>query len=76
MNEIMIYMTVCSSELSRLQHNLKYRLTGINIIRCCPQYDDKLMWRHRGNDIVSVAAICAATPLIFLFGRTGLAVYS
>ena len=41
---------------------------------CCPQYDVKLMWRHRGNDIVSVAAICAAAQLIFLFGRTRLAV--
>ena len=41
---------------------------------CCPQYDVKLMWHHRGNDIVSVAAICAAALLIFLFGRTRLAV--
>ena len=51
----------------------------VKLIRCCPQYDVKLMWRHRGNDIVSVAAICvvaicAAAQLIFLFGRTRLAV--
>ena len=46
----------------------------VRLIRCCPQYDVKLMWRHRGNDIVSVAAICAAAQLIFLFGRTRLAV--
>ena len=46
----------------------------VKLIRCCPQYDVKLMWRHRGNDIVSVAAICATTQLIFLFGRTRLAV--
>ena len=51
----------------------------VNLIRCCPQYDVKLMWRHRGNDIASiaaicVAAICAAAQLIFLFGRTRLAV--
>ena len=54
----------------------------VKLIRCCPQYDVKLMWRqwrHRGNDIVSVAAICvvaicAAVQLIFLFGRTRLAV--
>ena len=47
----------------------------VKIIRCCPQYDVKLMWHHRGNDIVSVAAICATAQLIFLFGRTRLAVY-
>ena len=51
----------------------------VKLIRCCPQYDVKLMWRHRGNDIVSVAAICvaaicAAAQLIFFFGRTRLAV--
>ena len=88
----------------------------VKLIRCCPQYDVKLMWRHQGNDIVSVffyfyinifldyiqhtrghemlfklmwrhqgndivsvaaicvAAICAAAQLIFLFGRTRLAV--
>ena len=46
----------------------------VKLIRCCPQYDVKLVWRHRGNDIVSVAAICAAAQLIFLFGRTRLAV--
>ena len=46
----------------------------VKLIRCCPQYDVKLMWRHRGNDIVSVAAICAAAQLILLFGRTRLAV--
>ena len=33
-----------------------------------------LMWRHKGNDIVSVAAICTAAQLIFLFGRTRLVV--
>ena len=43
----------------------------VKLIRCCPQYDVKLMWRHRGNDIVSVAAI---SQLIFLFGHTRLAV--
>ena len=32
------------------------------------------MWRHQGNEIVSVAAICAAAQqLIFLFGRTWIA---
>ena len=51
----------------------------VKLIRCCPQYNVKLMWRHRGNDIVSVAAICvaaicAAAQLIFVFGRTWLAV--
>ena len=51
----------------------------VKLIRCCPQYDVKLMWRHRGNDIVSVAAICVAAicataQLSFLFGRTRLAV--
>ena len=46
------------------------------LIGYCPQNDVKLMWRHRGNDIVSVAAICAAAQLIFLFGRTRLAVAS
>ena len=51
----------------------------VKLIRCCPQYNVKLMWRHRGNDIVSVAAICvaaicAAAQLIFLFGRTRIAV--
>ena len=46
----------------------------IKLIRCCPQYDVKLMWRHRGNDIVSVAAICAAAQMNFLFGLTRLAV--
>ena len=46
----------------------------VKLIRCCPQYDVKLMWRHRGNDIMSFAAICAAAQLIFLFGRTRLAV--
>ena len=40
--------------------------------RCCPQYDVKLMWRNRGDDIVSVAAICAAAQLIFLFVRARL----
>ena len=44
----------------------------VKLIRCCPQYDVKLMWRHRGNDIVSVAAICvaaicAAAQLILFF---------
>ena len=38
-----------------------------------------VLWRHRGNDIVSVAAICVAAicataHLIFLLGRTRLAV--
>ena len=42
----------------------------VEIIRYCPQYGVKLMWHHRGNDIVSVAAICAAAPLIILFVRT------
>ena len=46
----------------------------IKLIRCSPQYDVKLIWRHRGNDIVSVAAICASAQLIFLFGLTQLAV--
>ena len=46
----------------------------IKLVRCCPQYDIKLMWHHRGNDIVSVAAICATAQLIPLFGRTRLAV--
>ena len=46
----------------------------LKLIRSCPQYGIKLMWRHRGNDIVSVAEICAAAQLIFLFGRTRLAV--
>ena len=47
----------------------------IKLIRCCNQYDGKLiMWRLGGNDIVSVAAICAAAQLIFFFGRTRLAV--
>ena len=46
----------------------------IKLIRCCPQYDVKLIWRHRENDIVSVAAICAAAQLIFIFGHTRLAV--
>ena len=50
----------------------------VKLIRCCPQYDVKLMWHHRGNDIVSVAAICVAAicteQLIFLFGHTRLAV--
>ena len=27
------------------------------------------MWRHRGTDIVDLAAICAAAQLIFLFSR-------
>ena len=52
----------------------------VKLIRCCPQYDINLMWRHRENDIVSVAAICvaaicAAAQLIFLFGRARLAVW-
>ena len=52
----------------------------VELIRCFPQYDVKLMWRHRGNNIVSVAAICVAAictaaQLIFLFGRTRLAVW-
>ena len=29
----------------------------IKLIRCCP---DVLVWRHQGNDIVSVAAVCTA----------------
>ena len=49
-------------------------MTLKKLIRCCPQYDVKLMWRHRGNDFASVAAICAAVQLIFLFGRTLLTV--
>ena len=68
-------------------HNqvLKSTLPGLGMtlnssVGCCPQYDVKLMWRHQGNDTVSVAAICvaaicAAAQLIFLFGRTRLAVY-
>ena len=39
----------------------------VKLIRCCPQYDAKLMWRHRANNIVSVAAICAAAHLIFFW---------
>ena len=46
----------------------------VKLIRCCPQYDVKLMWRHQGNDIASVAAICDTAQLIFLLGRTRLAV--
>ena len=26
----------------------------------CPDYDVELIWRQQGNDIVSLAAICAA----------------
>ena len=33
----------------------------VKLIRCCPDCDDKLIWRQYGNDIVSMAAICAAT---------------
>ena len=52
---------------------------GLTIIKCFPKHVSKLMWRHLGNDVVSVAAICvtaicAAAQLIFLFGRTRLAV--
>ena len=33
----------------------------IKLIRCCLQYDIKLMWRHQGDDSVGVAGICTAT---------------
>ena len=36
-----------------------------------PQYDVKLMWHHRGNDSVSVAAIVPAGLLILCYGMNG-----
>ena len=33
----------------------------VKLICCCPDYDVKLIWRQQGNDIVSMAAICATT---------------
>ena len=32
----------------------------VKLIRCCPEYDAKLIWHPQGKDIVSAAAICAA----------------
>ena len=37
----------------------------IKLIRCCHDYDVKLIWCQQGNDIVSLAAICAAAVDIY-----------
>ena len=74
------YWSVCASQRQEAQFLLLCPGYDVKLICCCPQlYDVKLMWRHRGNDIVSVAAICiaaicATAQLIFLLGHTRLAV--